>query len=105
MAEDVTVEMHRAALPAGIGIELGRALHQALAGIGDDELSARQPAGLEVLQEAAPARLVLLSALHDAQNLPVALRVDRDRHQQRDVAHLSGPAAIKASSAELSRRR
>ena len=34
-----------------------------LAGIGDDELSARQLAGLEVLQEAAPARLVLLSAL------------------------------------------
>ena len=101
MAEDVAVEMHRAVLPAGLGIELSRALHQALAGIGDDKLDARQPAGLEVLQEAAPARLVLLSALHDAQDLPVTLRVDRDRHQQRDIAHLSGPAALQDDPVQI----
>jgi hypothetical protein len=42
MAEDVAVEMHHTALPAGFGKELGGTLDQAHAGIGDDQ---RHPSG------------------------------------------------------------
>ena len=47
-----------------------------------------------MLEEAAPARLVLFGALADAKNLSIALAVDPDRHQQRDVADLASPAAL-----------
>ena len=45
MAEDVAVEVHHAALPARLGEELGGALDQAHAGIGDDQLDARAARG------------------------------------------------------------
>ena len=92
VAEDVAVEVHHAALPARLGEVLGGTLDQAHAGIGDDQLDAAQAASLEMGQEGAPAGLVLLGALDDAEDLAVALGVDRDRHQQRHVAHLARPA-------------
>jgi len=55
---------------------------------------AGETAFLEVLEEGAPARLVLLGALADAQNLSIAIAVHPDRNQQRNVAHLAGPAAL-----------
>ena len=61
--------MHDAALPAGLGEVLGRALDQAQAGIGDDQLDAGEATLLEVGQEARPARLVLLGTLTDAEDL------------------------------------
>ena len=76
MAEDVAVEMHHAALPAGLGKELGGTLDQAHAGIRDDELDTAQAAPLEMGQEGAPAGLVLLSALDDAEYLAVAISID-----------------------------
>jgi hypothetical protein len=82
VAEDVAVEVHHAALPARLGEVLGRALDQAHAGIGDDQLDAAQAAPLEMGQEGAPAGLVLLGALDDAEDLAIAVGVDRDRHQQ-----------------------
>jgi|HubBroStandDraft_3_1064219.scaffolds.fasta_scaffold05224_2 hypothetical protein len=96
MAEDVAVEVHHAALPAGLGEVLRRAFDQAHAGVGDDQLDAEQAAPLEMGQEAAPAGLVLLGALDDAENLAVAVAVDRDRYQQRDLR--TSPAQLRLST-------
>jgi hypothetical protein len=54
-------------------------------------VDAAQAASLEMCQEAAPPGLVLLGALDDAENLAVAVGVDRDRHQQRDVPPSRSP--------------
>jgi hypothetical protein len=67
MAEDVAIEVHHAALPAGFGKELGGALDQAQASLRDDQLDALQAALLEMGQEGAPAGLVLLGAFDDAE--------------------------------------
>jgi hypothetical protein len=80
VAEDVAIEVHHAALPARLGEVLGRAFDEAHAGIGDDQLDAAQAASLEMGQKTAPPGLVLLGALDDAENLPVPLGFDRDRH-------------------------
>jgi hypothetical protein len=69
-------------MPAGIGKVLRGALGQARASVGDDELDAVQTTLLEMAQEGAPAGLVLLGTLDDAENLPVPIGIDRDRHQQ-----------------------
>jgi hypothetical protein len=58
------------------------------------KLNPLQAASFEMCQEGAPAGLVLLGALDDAENLAIAVGIDRDRHQQRDVAHLARPAAF-----------
>src|SRR5262249_6576081 len=47
-----------------------------------------------MLEEAAPARLVLFGAFADAKNLSIAFAVDPDRYQQRDVADFAGPTAL-----------
>ena len=68
------------------------------------EMISRTPfeaALLEVLEERAPARLVLLGALADAENLPITLAVHADRHQQRHVAHLAGPAALEHDAVQI----
>ena len=75
VAEDVPIKMHHAALPASVGQVLGGALHQAAAGIGNDQLHALEAAIDQVTQKRRPAGLVLLGALADAQNLPKTLRV------------------------------
>jgi hypothetical protein len=54
-----------------------------------------------MLEEAAPARLVLLGAFADAENLPIPIVVDANRNQQRHVAHLAGPAALKHDAVEI----
>src|SRR6516165_8649219 len=100
-AVHVAIEMHHAALPEGLGEEFCGALEQAHAGVGDDQLDAAQPTPLEMVQEGTPAGLVFLGALDDAEDLPVALGIDRNRHQQRDVAHLAGPAALEHDAVEI----
>jgi hypothetical protein len=60
VAEDVTVSMHDTPLPGGIGKEPGGAFGQPHAGIGDDQPDALEAAFLEILEEASPARVVLL---------------------------------------------
>ena len=69
VAEDVAVEVHHAPLPARVREELGGALDQPQAGVGDDQLDALEAALLQVLQERRPAGLVLLGALADAEYL------------------------------------
>jgi len=44
--------------------------------------------------ERAPARFVFFGAFADAENLAITLVVHLDRHQQRDVANFSRPAAL-----------
>src|SRR2546429_3656848 len=69
-----------------------------------DQPHALQPAFLEMLEERAPATLVLLRPLANAENLPVAALVHADRNQQRDVAHLAGPAALEHDAIEINIR-
>src|SRR5262245_20443317 len=63
-----------------------------------------QSAFLEMLEERAPARLILLRPLANAENLPITALVHADRHQQRDVAHLAGPAALEHDAVEINIR-
>lgn len=93
--------MNHAPLPACLGEELGCTLDQADAGVGHDQLDAAQATFLEVSQEGAPAGLVLLGAFNDPENLPKAVGIGRDRQQQRDVAHLAGPAALVHDAVEI----
>src|SRR5580704_7212515 len=58
-----------------LGQMLRGALRQAAAGIGNDQLHALEAAIDELSQKRRPARLVLLGALADAENLPKALRI------------------------------
>ena len=79
MAEEAAVPVHDAALPAGGGEVLGRALDQAQAGVRDDQLDAGEPTLLQVGEEARPPDLVLLGTLADAQDLAEALGRDAVR--------------------------
>ena len=54
-----------------------------------------------MLEEAAPARFVLLGAFADAENLPITLAIHPDRHQQRYVANLAGPAALEHDAVQV----
>ena len=53
--------------------------------IGDDELHAFEPAAGQVLEETRPERLGLAGTDVQADNLALALGVDRDRHCRRDT--------------------
>src|SRR4029434_512075 len=67
----------------------------------DDQPDRAQTALLEMLEEPAPARLVLLGPLADAENLPITLAVHRDRHQKRHVAHLASPGALEHDAVQI----
>jgi hypothetical protein len=70
VAEDVAAPMNHAPLPGRK--ELGGAFGKPEAGVADNQRHASEPASFEMLEEGAPPRLVLLGALADAGNLPVA---------------------------------
>src|SRR5262249_34373510 len=57
-----------------------------------------------MLEERAPARLILLRPLANAENLPITALVHANRNQQRDVAHLAGPAALEHDAVEINIR-
>jgi len=101
VAEDVAIPVRDAPLPGSFWKELGRALSKPNAGIRCDQPDTLQPAFLEVLEERAPTRLILLRPLADAENLPITALVHADRNQQRDVAHLSGPTAFEHDAVEI----
>ena len=101
VTEDVPVEMHHAALPSRLGQMLRGALRQAAAGIGNDQLHPLEAAIDELSQKRRPARLVLLGALADAENLPKTLGIDGAGDQQRDIADLAGPAALHYDAVEI----
>src|SRR5579863_9015445 len=52
-------------------------------------------------QKRRPARLVLLGAFADAQNLPKTLRIDGACHQQADIADFAGPTALHHDAVEI----
>ena len=62
---------------------------------------ALQPAVLEMLEKCAPASLVLLRPLANAEDLPIAALIHADRNLQRDVAHLASPAALEHDAVEV----
>src|SRR6266699_1377334 len=61
--------------PSGLGEKLGGTFGKSQAGVRDDQPDPAQTALLEMLEEPAPARLVLLGPLADAENLPITLAV------------------------------
>src|SRR5262249_58741659 len=71
---------------------------------GGGEPDTLHPAFLESLEELAPAPLVLLRPLANAENLPIAALVHADCNQERDVAYLAGPAALEHDAIEINRR-
>ena len=54
-----------------------------------------------MLEEAEPSGLVLLGPFADAENLPVAVAVNRNGHQQRDITDLAGPRALEDDPVEV----
>jgi hypothetical protein len=54
-----------------------------------------------MLEEAAPACLVLFGAFANAKNLSISFTVHPDRHQQRHVANLAGPAALEHNAVQI----
>jgi hypothetical protein len=93
-----------AALPRRLGEELRSALRQPHTSIGDDQPDTAQAAFLEMFEEAAPACFVLFGTFADAENLPISTIIDPDRHQQRDVADLAGPAALEYNAVQVNVR-
>ena len=69
----------------------------------DDSLKHLKGRGLRSVPDDQPARarLVLLGAVSDAQNLPITLTVHPDRHQRRHVADLAGPAALEHDAVQV----
>src|SRR2546430_10351800 len=104
VAEDVAIPVHDAPFARQLLEELGGALGKPNAGIRGDQPDTLQPALLEMLEELAPATLVLLRPLANAENLPIAALVHADRNQQRDIAHLAGPAALEHDAIEINIR-
>src|SRR6516164_10834761 len=96
--------VYDAPLPDSFGKELRGALGKPNAGIRGDEPDALQPAVLEMLEECAPASLVLLRPLANAEDVPIAALIHADRNQQRDVAHLASPAALEHDAVEVNIR-
>jgi hypothetical protein len=77
-------EVDAAALPSGADdADDGRL--QSFMGVGDDELHALETAPDEVAQEGGPERLGLAGADVQADNLALALGVDRNRYYRRDA--------------------
>src|SRR5262249_55511334 len=79
LAEDIAVPMYDAPLPNSLWKELRGTLGKPMAGIRGDEPDALQPTVLEMLKEVAPAGLVLLGAVADAEDLPILI-VHSNRH-------------------------
>src|SRR5215467_9593729 len=69
VAKDVAVPVHDTPLPGGLWKELCGALGKPDTGIRGDQPDTLQPASLEMLEERAPASLVFLRPLANAENL------------------------------------
>src|SRR5262249_51854223 len=91
---NIAIPVHDAPLPGSIRKALSGPLGNPNAAARSDTPAPLHPAPLESLEQRAPAALVLLRPLANAENLPIAALVHADRNQQRDVAHLAGPAAL-----------
>ncbi len=96
--------MDRAALPMSFGEEIADRFRQTQAGVRDHQLHTLEAAFFEVLQEARPARLVLLGAFADAEDLAVAVGVDGDGNQQRHIPDFTGPRPFEHDAIEINIR-
>jgi Resolvase, N terminal domain len=76
-ARDVAVPVHDTQRCQAASGKYSAALRQPQAGIGDDQPNTFQGSFLEVLEECAPALVVLLGPFTDAQNLPITPVVRR----------------------------
>jgi hypothetical protein len=85
-------------------VQLVRGLYEAAARIADDQPRGLKTPILEVLQEAAPAAGVFLLALGNPQDLPVAVGLNANRDQDRDVANLASPTALQDDAIEINVR-
>src|SRR6202008_4155078 len=101
MDEDIAVPVHNTSLPGGVRKDLGGALGKPQAGIRDDQADTGKASFFEMLEEVAPARLIFLGALADAENVPITAAIDADRNQERDIADLAGPAALEHNPIEI----
>jgi hypothetical protein len=79
MTENVAIPVHDASLPGCFGKELCSALGKPDTSIRNDQPNAHETSLLEVVEECAPARFVLLRSLADAENLPITIAVHPDR--------------------------
>jgi hypothetical protein len=79
--------MDSAALPAGAGYDGGDGLLQPGMGIGDDQLDAGEPAGLERAQEGGPKGAVLAVADVQAEDFPAAVGGDPGGDHDRAADH------------------
>jgi hypothetical protein len=77
VTEDVAVPVHDTQRCQAASGKYSAALRQPQAGIGDDQPNTFQGSFLEVLEECAPALVVLLGPFTDAQNLPITVVVRR----------------------------
>ena len=69
-------------MPSRVGKELCSALGKSDAGIRGDQTNPFQATFLEMLEERAPARFVLLGTFADAKNLAIAIVIHANRNQQ-----------------------
>ncbi len=99
--ENITVEMHRAALLLGVREHLAHGLHHPHALVADDEFYAVQAASAEPLKEADPAGLVLLHSLGSSQNLTKTILIYGDCHQNGYIFILSSPVAAQVDAVHV----
>ena len=92
-AENIAVEVDDAALVLGVGKHFFHCFQHTQAFVADDELDALQAAPFKPLKEADLAGPVLFHALGSAQNLTVAVLVDRDCNQNGNVFVLAAPVS------------
>lgn len=100
LAEDVAVEVYRAALVFCFGEHLLQGAHHALAFVARDHLDARKPAPLEPKQEVFPGVLRLGEALGAADDLAAAVAVDSDGDHDAHVLVGSAPAALEVDTVD-----
>jgi len=101
VAEDVAIEMHHAALPPGLGTELGGTLATTPHASEMISFTPARPRPLRWLRKALPPALSSFAPSTIPSNLAVALIIDRDRHPQRHVAHLACPAVLERDTVEI----
>jgi hypothetical protein len=90
VGQRVPHEVDPAALPGGVD-DAGDGGLEALVSIGDDQLHTLESAANEVAEEGRPERLGLAGADVEADDLALALGIDRDRYYRGDADDPAAP--------------
>ena len=91
--ENIAVEMDGTPLVLGFGEHFSHSLQHTKALVSNHQLDPVQATATQPLEEADPAGLILFHALGSAQNLAVAVLIDRNRHHNGYIFKLSSPVA------------